>query len=304
MGWALFFLVLIVLVIALLMILINWKIQIYKVHVQLQAILDGKTKKMVTVSLSDKRLEHLVEVINQIALKDNHHLAEIQKREQELKENISALSHDLRTPLTSIRGYLQLMADASDEKRKEYIHALSDKAFRLERLIDDFYQISLLEAGEYPLNYEKIELCALLTDILLDNHSVFYEKQIEPQIEIPTENIFVQANKMACVRIIQNLLFNALNATAGSIVVQLFRSPDGVGLCVKNTLKEMPSEEPYKLLERFYVADISRSKGTSGQGLYIVKKLLLRMNCQEPTIKIYDYVFEITVNFSPLLIVN
>ena len=101
MGWAIMFLVLIALVIILSISLINWKIQIYKVIVQLNAILNRKTKKLVTVSLSDRRLEHLVEIINQIVSKDNIYLGEIQKKENELKENISCLSHDLRTPLTS-----------------------------------------------------------------------------------------------------------------------------------------------------------------------------------------------------------
>ena len=158
MGWAIMFLVLIALVIILSISLINWKIQIYKVIVQLNAILNRKTKKLVTVSLSDRRLEHLVEIINQIVSKDNIYLGEIQKKENELKENISCLSHDLRT------------------------------------------------------------------------------------------------------------------------------------------------EEYSKLLERFYVADVSRSNGTSGQGLYIVKKLLLMMNCTNPIIEIHDHNFMITIDFSPLLI--
>ena len=136
MGWAIMFLVLIALVIILSISLINWKIQIYKVIVQLNAILNRKTKKLVTVSLSDRRLEHLVEIINQIVSKDNIYLGEIQKKENELKENISCLSHDLRTPLTSIRGYLQLLSSAPDEKRAEYISALSGKALRLERLMN------------------------------------------------------------------------------------------------------------------------------------------------------------------------
>lgn len=301
MGWAVLFFVLIVLVIILTVALINWKVQIYKVNIQLQAILDGKTKKMVTVSLNDKRLEHLVEVINQIALKDNAHLEEIQKREQDLKENISCLSHDLRTPLTSIRGYLQLLSDASDEKKADYIEAMSGKSIRLERLIDEFYQISLLDAGKYPLNYENIELCSLLTEIILDNYSVFREKEINPQVEIPSENICIMADKMACTRVIQNILFNAINETTGNIEIQLISDNSKILLCVKNQITDAPLEEYSKLLERFFVPDASRSKGTSGQGLYIVKKLLLCMNCKEPTIIIYDNTFEINIDFSPLL---
>ena len=275
MGWAIMFLVLIALVIILSISLINWKIQIYKVIVQLNAILNRKTKKLVTVSLSDRRLEHLVEIINQIVSKDNIYLGEIQKKENELKENISCLSHDLRTPLTSIRGYLQLLSSAPDEKRAEYISALSGKALRLERLIDDFYQISLLEAGQYPFYYEKVELCSLLTEILLDNYSIFSVNGIEPQIEIPNMDIYLNADRKACIRIIQNLIFNAVTSTTNNVVIQLINIADSVQLCIKNPVASIPTEEYSKLLERFYVADISRSNGTSGQGLYIVKKLLL-----------------------------
>ena len=166
-------------------------------------------------------VEHLVEIINQIVSKDNIYLGEIQKKENELKENISCLSHDLRTPLTSIRGYLQLLSSAPDEKRAEYISALSGKALRLERLIDDFYQISLLEAGQYPFYYEKVELCSLLTEILLDNYSIFSVNGIEPQIEIPNMDIYLNADRKACIRIIQNLIFNAVTSTTNNVVIQL-----------------------------------------------------------------------------------
>ena len=228
--------------------------------------------------------------------------AKFKKRENELKENISCLSHDLRTPLTSIRGYLQLLSSAPDEKRAEYISALSGKALRLERLIDDFYQISLLEAGQYPFYYEKVELCSLLTEILLDNYSIFSVNGIEPQIEIPNMDIYLNADRKACIRIIQNLIFNAVTSTTNNVVIQLINIADSVQLCIKNPVASIPTEEYSKLLERFYVADVSRSNGTSGQGLYIVKKLLLMMNCTNPIIEIHDHNFMITIDFSPLLI--
>lgn len=281
MGWAIMFLVLIALVIILSISLINWKIQIYKVIVQLNAILNRKTKKLVTVSLSDRRLEHLVEIINQIVSKDNIYLGEIQKKENELKENISCLSHDLRTPLTSIRGYLQLLSSAPDEKRAEYISALSGKALRLERLIDDFYQISLLEAGQYPFYYEKVELCSLLTEILLDNYSIFSVNGIEPQIEIPNMDIYLNADRKACIRIIQNLIFNAVTSTTNNVVIQLINIADSVQLCIKNPVASIPTEEYSKLLERFYVADVSRSNGIPiEEHLMSCIKSLLSAFCQ------------------------
>ena len=132
-----------------------------------------------------------------------------------------------------------------------------------------------MEAGQYPFYYGKVELCSLLTEILLDNYSTFSVNGIEPQIEIPDVNIYLNADRKACIRIIQNLIFNAITSTTSNVVVQLIYNTDSVQLCIKNPIATIPTEEYSKLLERFYVADISRSNGTSGQGLYIVKKLLL-----------------------------
>lgn len=304
MKWAILFLILMILVIVLTTAFINWKIQIHKVIVQLNDILDGKTKKTVTVSLSDKSLENLVETINRIILKNDIRFVKIQNREQELKENISCLSHDLRTPLTSLRGYLQLMQNAPADKRESYMNTLSEKALRLEHLIDDFYNVSLLDAGQYPFHDEDIEICSLLTETLLDNYSVFNTKKIEPEIDIPKKDIHIFTDRMACIRIIQNLVFNAVTSTTENVNVQLSYSENRLLFCVKNPITEIPIEEPSKLLERFYVADTSRTKGTSGQGLYIVKKLLLRMNCNEPNIEIEHQIFKITIDFSPLLLKN
>lgn len=302
MRFAILFLILVILVIVLTIAFINWKIQIYKVIAQLNAILDGKTKKTVTISLSDRSLENLVEVINRISLKNDIRFLEIQKKEQELKENISCLSHDLRTPLTSIRGYLQLLQNAPEDKRQVYMTALLEKSLRLEHLIDDFYQISLLEAGQYPFNYEDIEICSLLTETLLDNYYVFDSKKIEPEIDISAENIHIFADRMACIRILQNLIFNAVTSTTDSVSFQLLYQKNCLLFCVKNPIVTIPTEDTSKLLERFYVSDVSKSKGSSGQGLYIVKKLLLWMNCDEPTIEIKNQIFKITIDFSPLLL--
>ena len=134
------------------------------------------------------------------------------------------------------------------------------------------------------------------------NYSIFSVNGIEPQIEIPNMDIYLNADRKACIRIIQNLIFNAVTSTTNNVVIQLINIADSVQLCIKNPVASIPTEEYSKLLERFYVADVSRSNGTSGQGLYIVKKLLLMMNCTNPIIEIHDHNFMITIDFSPLLI--
>ena len=133
-------------------------------------------------------------------------------------------------------------------------------------------------------------------------YAIFSVNGIEPQIEIPNMDIYLNADRKACIRIIQNLIFNAVTSTTNNVVIQLINIADSVQLCIKNPVASIPTEEYSKLLERFYVADVSRSNGTSGQGLYIVKKLLLMMNCTNPIIEIHDHNFMITIDFSPLLI--
>lgn len=298
MGWMAFILGLIIAVIFLFVSLINWKIQIHRLAVQLQNILDNKTKKLVTIALSDKSLERLAEIINRIVEKEVERNTKIQRREDHLKENISCLSHDLRTPLTSMHGYLKLLEDASAEKQEEYIRILQKKAVRLERLIDDFYQISLLEDGNYPLNYEDVDISSLLTETLLENYSLFFEKDISPQIERPEKSLYVYADKSACIRIMQNLFYNAVNGTSEGITVQLTEEEENISLIVKNPVSSLQIKDPARLFERFYTVDVSRNKDSSGQGLYIVKKLLAQMNCEMPYIEARDNCFIIKVSFT------
>lgn len=296
MEWAFLFLILVILVIILSISLISLKIQIYRVTGQLHTVLSDSKKEIVTISLGDRGLEHLVELINKIVAKENKNFIEIKHREDKLKENISCLSHDLRTPLTSIRGYLKLLETAPEEKRDKYMEALFGKALKLERLIDDFYQISLLEDGRYSFEYEDVDISELLTEILLENYPLFEEKGITPVIDLPKQSVLIRVDKKACVRIIQNLLFNALNETAGNVSVQLHVLEGMSELIISNSVRNKMIDVN-KIFERFYVNDKSRCNGNTGQGLYIVKELLEKMGCRPAMVQLENNRFSISIIF-------
>ena len=99
--------------------LVCWKKQIRKINIQLQEILNEKTQKFITLTLMDKDLEKMTVMINELAERERISMGQAQIKEEKQKENITCLTHDLRTPLTSIRGYLELMQNASDEKRAQ-----------------------------------------------------------------------------------------------------------------------------------------------------------------------------------------
>lgn len=278
-----------------------WKKQIRKINIQLQEILDGKTQKFITLTLMDKDLENMTEMINVIIERERVCYGQAQIKEDKQKENITCLSHDLRTPLTSIRGYLELMQNASEEKRAKYVEALLGKAIRLEQLINDFYQISLLDDNEFSYKKETIELNKLITDVLLDNYSLFENKNIIPKIQLAKEDIFLDSDKTALMRIFQNLIVNAIHSTAGNLSVNVILNNRDLKVSIQNTIKQDFHLDAKKIFDRFYSGDFSRNNGSSGQGLYIVKKLLVQLGCEEPDVNITERSFEIIVKLSSIL---
>lgn len=278
-----------------------WKKQIRKINIQLQEILDGKTHKFITLTLMDKDLENMTEMINVIIERERVSYGQAQIKEDKQKENITCLSHDLRTPLTSIRGYLELMQNASEEKRAKYVEALLGKAIRLEQLINDFYQISLLDDNEFSYKKETIELNKLITDVLLDNYSLFENKNIIPKIQLAKEDIFLDSDNTALMRIFQNLIVNAIHSTAGNLSVNVILNNRDLKVSIQNTIKQDFHLDAKKIFDRFYSGDFSRNNGSSGQGLYIVKKLLVQLGCEEPDVNITERSFEIIVKLSSIL---
>lgn len=278
-----------------------WKKQIRKINIQLQEILDGKTHKFITLTLMDKDLENMTEMINVIIERERVSYGQAQIKEDKQKENITCLSHDLRTPLTSIRGYLELMQNASEEKRAKYVEALLGKAIRLEQLINDFYQISLLDDNEFSYKKETIELNKLITDVLLDNYSLVENKNIIPKIQLAKEDIFLDSDKTALMRIFQNLIVNAIHSTAGNLSVNVILNNRDLKVSIQNTIKQDFHLDAKKIFDRFYSGDFSRNNGSSGQGLYIVKKLLVQLGCEEPDVNITERSFEIIVKLSSIL---
>ena len=280
--------------------LVCWKKQIRKINIQLQEILNEKTQKFITLTLMDKNLEKMTVMINELAERERISMGQAQIKEEKQKENITCLTHDLRTPLTSIRGYLELMQNASDEKRAQYMEALVGKAIRLEQLINDFYQISLLDDNEISYKKEMIELNKLVTEVILDNHSLFENRKIIPEIQLAEEDIFLDSDKTALTRIFQNLIINAIRSTAGKLSIRLITNDRELKVSIQNSMKEDFCLDSTKIFDRFYSGDISRGNGNSGQGLYIVKKLLAQLGCEEPRVNITKESFEIIVNLSSI----
>lgn len=260
--------------------LFTLKKEIRKISTQLQNYTNRKSDKKVDMALIDKDIEKLGVEINKVM---DLYVAENRKRvqfEMEQKQLIANMSHDLRTPLTSILGYIQMAEDrdiAMDEREK-FLSIAKERANRLEVLLKEFFDLSVIESADYQLNADRINLRNILMDTIMSFYERFQEKNLEPSIHLPDEDIFIMSDKSAVQRVIENLLSNAVKNSIGNIMVRLEAENSTAKLIISNNVQFVTAKDVEKMFDRFYKADQSRTSNSTGLGLSIVKSLMDKMN--------------------------
>lgn len=233
-----------------------------------------KDSNNIRVSLNNSTIENLALAINTRIKDYRKKEININKREEKLKESISNISHDLRTPLTSIQGYLTLLKDSNKDDEERYLKIIELKSNSLQQLINDFYQLSMLEDNNLVIETYPVDIVSVITENIISNYTLFTEKNITPIVNLPNDAIFVIGEEMACERIIQNLIANSIKYSSGEILINLKKSEDECVFTIGNTVNDIDKIEVDNMFDRFYIADKSRRNGGTGLGLYIVKTLL------------------------------
>lgn len=257
-----------------------YKREIRNIVKTLQFIRDNDTNKKINLQIK-------VNEINELAIQLNHLInyykvekIAISKAQHEFKEEITNISHDLRTPLTSIAGYVQMLESekTSKEKKAEYYSIIRRRIETLIKMLDEFFEFARIESDEYPLQFEKVNVCNVLADVVSLFYYDFLSKGEEPIIQIPSAPIYIHADKDALKRVFQNLIKNYLNHGTGNISISIKEEENHVCISFKNYAPNIDSAEADRLFQRFYTADKSRTKKTTGLGLSIVKNLVNKMN--------------------------
>lgn len=230
--------------------------------------------------------EALMAEVNALLRESEDALADFRGREQALRQQIANVSHDLRTPLTSILGYLQLLEDENlpAAQRREYLDVVTGRAKVLQGLITSFYDLSRLEAGEYPIVRERVDLREVIGELL----AAFYdelETQFEVTVELPVDLPAVWGDRAAMTRVYSNLIRNALEHGTGSLAVLACQDGGGVETRFTNGGSQLRPEELAHVFDRFYTSDQTRSGRNTGLGLAIVKTLAQQMGGQAQAIQ-------------------
>jgi len=199
------------------------------------------------------------------------------KGERMKTDLITNVSHDLKTPLTSIINYVDLLKKESIEnkKAKEYIEVLDEKSARLKVLIEDLIEASKASSGNLPVNIEKLDMCELVMQAIGEYREKFEGRGLDVRLKYTEKNIFVQADGKHMWRIIENLLSNILKYSMKNsrVYINLARN-EAYGILTFKNISELPLEIPVdQLTERFVRGDISRTTEGSGLGLSIAQSL-------------------------------
>lgn len=250
--------------------------QIRNINRQLDIRLTKQTRQPVSLELFNRDLNKLTANINRsLKIEQTLRLDSI-REEKRFKELIANISHDLRTPLTAIKGYQQHLEKGKlfDDQRKK-LKVAQKYADELGNLIEQFFEYSYLLNREAVFEMERLNLTNLVTECIVESITIFEEKQLKVSFK-EVSPIFVLANREMIVRIIQNLLRNCVQHSDGNIEVRLIERENAV-LSIRNPVDSPANIDVNLLFERFYKADQARSK-SSGLGLSIVRLLAEQMN--------------------------
>ena len=242
----------------------------------------GDSTARVRLAVPNRSAEALLEQVNRLLELRRQDQSVWREREQSLRRQIANVSHDLRTPLTSILGYLQLLEDESlgEEERREYLAVVESRARALQSLITGFYDLSRLEGGEFPLNREPVNLYASLSGLLAAFYGDFTEKGFDMTVELEEHLPPVLADSGGVLRVFTNLIRNALDHGKGKMTVKLYREGDGVVSLFANQTDELTEEDLPRVFDRFFTSDKMRTGRNAGLGLAIVKALAEQMGCR------------------------
>lgn len=234
------------------------------------------------LAVPNRAAEELLQEVNALLEARRTDQAAWREQEKSLRRQISNVSHDLRTPLTSILGYLQLLEDPAlpEEERREYLAIIENRSKALQSLITSFYELSRLEGGEYPLEQVPVNLHASLSGLLAAFYNDFMDKGFDMTVELEEGLPPVLADEGAVLRIFTNLIRNALDHGQGRMEVRLYREGEQVVSLFRNETADLTEEDVPHVFDRFFTSDKMRTGRNTGLGLAIVKALAERMGCR------------------------
>lgn len=289
MIWKILTAVLAIIVIIMAAVLLKIRAQLRDINDQLDFLYENDTNMLIGTDTNFIYLGQFKQRVNRFVEQWHKKKAEAAKKEQMISDTYTNLSHDIRTPLTSLDGYFQLLKDEKDEKlQAHYIGIIQERIASLKDILEELFMFTKLKNDTFNLEMDKCCVSRLLKQTVFSYYDEWKMRGIEPVVDICDEQIFILANTQALKRVFQNVIKNGLVHGKSDIEIKLYTIESGknagsdrenkvVNIVVSNTIDDPENIDTSQVFERFYKADEARSVTSSGLGLSIAKELVERM---------------------------
>ena len=244
------------------------QIKLKKISQKLEEIQDTDSDENVMVFTDNKVLMDLVAQINRLL--ENQRKVKVDYRRSEIssKKMLSNISHDIKTPMTVILGYLEIMR-LNSSGENEMLLKVEQKAQRVMELINQFFTLAKLEAGDTEIEISKIDVCEACRENVLDFYELLTQKEFQVQVDIPEEAVFVRGNKDALQRILFNLISNVVRYGSDGKYIGMFLRSDEKYIYIDVVDKGKGIERGFaqNVFERLFAMEDSRNREIQGNGL-------------------------------------
>lgn len=246
---------------------------------EIEALAGQDSNTHLTVESRDAGIHQIAAAVNRMQQQHKDSAAGYIRMNEAYKQSMADISHDLRTPLTALIGYLKLLKRGGQDEaeQEQYIEISYDKAQSLHRLVNSLFELARLDSGAYQFELQSVDLQELLGQELLSYYPDFMEKGWEPNIEMASGPLMVCADSDAVKRVFGNLIQNALSHGSGGFAVRAGRQGNCAELVFSNEAPQLKADSLDKLFERAYTSDQVRTSRGGGLGLAIVKAFTEQM---------------------------
>lgn len=264
---------------ALSLILISLLSQMKSIRSQVHFISRNDTNKRISFYGKSRSFRKLAKDINEIIDSYDDRHDKILREDKEIKDTLTNMSHDIRTPLTSLKGYFELLDQTDDpEERRKYTNIIYGRIESLSEILETMFLYTKVSNVNFKISIDPIECSKIILETLFEYYDDFQEKGFEVDVDVD-EGVRILGNEQSLKRIMQNLIRNSLVHGNGEVKLAVKPQEDKtVKISVENLLAEGQNPDPDKVFDRYYKGDASRHTGSSGVGLSVVKKLVESMN--------------------------
>ncbi len=267
---------------------------------QLSFLMKKDSNMLLTGDVRIGGIGKLLDTLNDYLLVQRKKERYYQEKEKTIANTYTSLSHDIRTPLTSLDGYFQLLETSdTEEEQKKYITIIQDRIKSLKDMLEELFTFTKLKNASFQLELSKCCINQMVKDTIFSYYDEWMEKEIQPHISITDTLLYMQGNEQAIRRVLQNIIKNGLDHGEKEVDISLQEMGQKIVIEIKNKVYHPEDIDITQVFTQFYKADIARSKTSSGLGLSIAKEFVLQMH-GEISARIEEKKFCVCIQFDKI----